>query len=391
MALGRINQELVAQVKQANNIVDVISETVKLEKVNGTVYRGLCPFPHGEVDGKPVYDTNPSLFVYTDSESYYCFACGHGSKEVGAGSDVIAWVQDYYGMTFTEAVEYLARRAGISIDSVEQEDEEVVRTKKELVARNKQMYLDLMADNEALSYLIDKRGLTKETIKAYRLGLYNGKHGRCIAIPILEHVTKQCLGFAYRNVDGGEPKYINDRSSPLFQKGSILFGLAQVLDDVRKSREVVVVEGYFDVMLLRQCGISTVASMGSVLTEQQVQLLSRYCKSVILFPDGDVAGETSVQRHLPLLLKHGLRVRVSFVPGKDPDEVAREGKAKEVIDGAVDGIRFVMDKYLTWFDRETDEMRKLILERLDPIIDAVGKESEQMFWLSVLKRRLYMV
>lgn len=207
-----IPSSLIKEIKRKTDIVSLIGETVQLEQ-RGNVYIGCCPFPHGGSVDSPVYETTPSLVVYPDSQSYYCYGCGRGEKgRSSTGSDCISWVRDLKNLNFSEAVEYLAKRAGIDLPLPEpvKHNQEIQKALEEPTERNVLFCRTLIANNAALEYL-QKRGITMESIKEFRLGLVPNDRkyhaaGR-LAFPVLDMNNKYTLGFGYRAMDNSQPKY----------------------------------------------------------------------------------------------------------------------------------------------------------------------------------------
>ena len=333
------------------SIVNVVGQVVKLKR-RGNEYWGCCPFHH---------EKTASFSVSDEKEFYHCFGCGeHG--------DVFSFVRKAMGMTFPEAVEYLAHQAGMEIPRASPEEYERERRKKgltealEAACRFFEEQLQKPAGRPGLYYL-QQRGLTGETIKRFRLGFavpgnalkafltregfsedvlkeaglisksndsdsfYDYFRNR-VMFPIMDKHGR-VIAFGGRVMDNGEPKYLNSPESSVFSKGENLYALHLAGDQARKKQEIIVVEGYMDVIAMAQAGINrAVAPLGTALTERQIELLWRYAPEPLCSFDGDGAGQKAAaraaERVLPLL-KPGYSLRFITLPDElDPDEFIQE-------------------------------------------------------------------
>jgi DNA primase len=346
------SDEIIEEVRERNDIVDVVSSYVKLQK-NGSNYFGLCPF-HNE--------KTPSFSVSPSKQIYYCFGCG-------AGGNVISFVMQYENITFPEAVRILAGRAGITLPVQEysREEKEKHELKETLLEINK------LAANHFYHALYEKQGehahdyltgrkLSEETIRHFGLGysskvpgeLYRflksrgytdqvlketglvtieekgarDKFWNRVMFPILD-ANNRVIAFGGRVMGDGEPKYLNSPETKLFDKSSNLYGL----NYARLSRKdyFLLCEGYMDVIALHQAGFTNaVASLGTSLTGRHCLILKRYVKKVILTYDSDGAGIKAAERAIPLLNDVGISAQVlSMNPYKDPDEFIKALGADE--------------------------------------------------------------
>ncbi len=339
----RYSEDIIEDVRMRNDIVEVISSYVKLQK-KGSSYFGLCPF-HNE--------KSPSFSVSPGKQMYYCFGCG-------AGGNVITFIMEYENYSFGEALQFLADRVGITLPKQEltQEEKRQEDVKKRLLEANKlaanYFYFQLKhpQGQDGYSYL-RKRQLTDETILHFGLGYANktsddlyrylksrgyeddflkesglvtieerGGHDKFwnrVMFPILD-VNNRVIGFGGRVMGDGMPKYLNSPETRLFDKSRNLFGL----NYARISREnyILVCEGYMDVIALHQAGFTqAVASLGTAFTPQHAILLKRYTSQVILTYDSDEAGTKAALRAIPILREAGLSIKVlNMKPYKDPDE-----------------------------------------------------------------------
>lgn len=339
--------EVIEEVRMKNDIVDVISGYVKLQK-KGANYFGLCPF-HNE--------KSPSFSVSSGKQMYYCFGCG-------AGGNVLTFVMEYENYTFQEALHHLADRAGVNLPKMEysKEAREQAEYRARLLEVNKlaanYYYYQLKQPQGRMGYeyFHDKRGLSEETIVRFGLGfahktsddLYRflkekgyqdgflketglvtleerggrDKFWNRVMFPIMD-VNNRVIGFGGRVMGDGEPKYLNSPETRLFDKSRNLYGL----NYARTSREgyLLICEGYLDVISLHQAGFTNaVASLGTAFTTQHANVLKRYTEQVILTYDSDSAGIKAALRAIPILKEAGISIRIlDMKPYKDPDEFIR--------------------------------------------------------------------
>jgi len=346
-----IPDEKIEEIRATADLVDVAGDYVQLKR-SGSRYMALCPF-HNE-------DT-PSFSVDPDQNLYYCFGCGNGG-------DVFKFVQEIEGVGFLESVRVLADRYSIPLPEEEADPEaanerEAILHALRFAARF--FYRQLTQTDRgrpALDYL-RQRGFTPETIKQFGLGYapdewdalltaaedeqldpatlekaglvvarndgsgyYDRYRGRVI-FPIFSHIGK-VLAFAGRILDEGadQPKYINSPETDVYHKKEVLYGLRQAKRSIRKTNEVLLVEGYTDVISLAQAGVeNVVASSGTALTEGQVETLGRYAKRVLLLYDADEAGGRAAMRGMERVLEQGMGAYAVELPeGGDPDEFVQE-------------------------------------------------------------------
>lgn len=352
------SDELVEEVRQRNDIVDIISGYVNLKKKGGN-YFGLCPF-HNE--------KSASFSVSPGKQMYYCFGCG-------AGGNVFTFIMNYENYTFAEAIKLLADRAGIALPEIEDSKEarEKENRRKTLLQINKEaatyFYYQLRAPQGrvGLDYL-KGRQLSDETMNRFGLGysnktsndlcqylrhkgypdeliresgaaVFNEKYGMSdkfwnrVMFPI-QDVNHRVIGFGGRVMGEGEPKYLNSPETPVFDKSRNLYGL----NFARTARQdnIILCEGYMDVIAMHQAGFTqAVASLGTAFTSGQANLLRRYTENVILSYDSDGAGVKAALRAIGILKEAGLTGKVlNLEPYKDPDEfmknLGREEFAKRL-------------------------------------------------------------
>ena len=335
------DDSFISEVAERNDIAEVVSEYVKLGKRSGSNLFGLCPF-HNE--------KTPSFSVSPDKQIYHCFGCGKGGG-------VISFIMEIEGLSYPEAVEFLARRAGLALP--QQETDDGSRRRARLYALNRdaaiffhetlkgpggekaRQYLaqrqltPATATNFGLGYAPDswdalkkamlEKGYTEQelfTADLIRSGRKGGSYDTFrnrLVFPVID-VRGNVTGFSGRIIGEGEPKYLNTKETPVYNKGRLLFGLN--LAKKSKSGYILLVEGNVDVVSLHQAGFdSAVAALGTALTNEQAQLISRYTGEVILAYDSDGAGLKASQRSIDILEKLDVKVRVLRWEGaKDPDE-----------------------------------------------------------------------
>lgn len=349
----RIPDETLAAIRASLDIVEVVGAYVPL-KQRGSNYFGLCPF-HQEKT--PSFSVNPKLGIFK------CFGCG-------AGGDVFAFIQQIEGVSFVEAVRLLAERAGIPLPQSEEagEDErEPLFQALRFAARFYFTQLTHETSGKLARAYLKSRGVRPATAQRFGLGYapkawdalataavasgfrlevfeqaglvlprrerggFYDRFRHRLMFPIFSHVGK-VVGFAGRLLepDPEQPKYINSPETPVYQKGRVLYGLYQARHAIRKLEEAILVEGYTDVIALHQAGIEhTVATSGTALTLEQVRLLARYAKRILLLYDADPAGEQAALRSIDLCLAQGLPVYVVVLPaGEDPDSFVHQNSSE---------------------------------------------------------------
>lgn len=343
---------LVEEVRQRNDIVDVISSYVRLTK-KGSNYFGLCPF-HNEKTG--------SFSVTPSKQMYYCFGCG-------AGGNVLTFIMEYENYSFSEAIEFLAKRAGIALPEIDEAAEKKKDNKRSrLLEINKEAgkyyYAMLRSENGKRAHEYFKgRGLSDETMQRFGLGyarpsknetyrylkskgfsdedlrdsgLFNFKENQGMMdkfwnraiFPIMD-TNHRIIGFGGRVMGEGEPKYLNSPETVIFDKGRNLYGLNHARTSRKKN--MILCEGYMDVISLHQAGFTNaVASLGTAFTSGQANLLRRYVQEALLCYDSDDAGVRAALRAFPILRQAGISAKViSMAPYKDPDEFIKNLGSEE--------------------------------------------------------------
>lgn len=349
--MGRISEENIEKIIESNDILDVISEFVPLKRA-GRGYMGVCPFHN---------DKGPSLSVSQEKQLYHCFGCGASGNSVG-------FIMRIRNLDYIDAIKYLGDRAGIKIEEEIQDPKKLKfeALKNDIFQINieaARYYLsNLFNINSAYEYF-EKRGIDEKTIKKFGLGYslnsYEGlykyllnkgfkeefilkaglvskkeyrvydKFRNRVMFPVFDIKTR-IIGFGGRVLDNSKPKYLNSPETPVFVKGTNLYGLNFVIKS-GLPEYIIVVEGYMDCISLHQHGITNaVASLGTALTLEQAKLLKRYSKKVFICYDADAAGQMATLRGLEILAQAGCEVKIISIPnGKDPDEFIKNYGVEE--------------------------------------------------------------
>ena len=410
------SEEIIDEVREKNDIVDVISPYVRLTK-RGSNYVGLCPF-HNE--------KTPSFSVNTERQCFHCFGCG-------VGGNSISFVMKYENLTFTEAVRQLADKVGMNLPEENYNPE--YRKRADLKTRlfdiykeaAKFYYFQLRSDygNFPMEYL-KNRGLSDETINAFGLGysiksanaLYNYlkskdysdelmikaelvtfKEGRGIfdmfwnrvIFPIMDQNNK-VIAFGGRVMGDGEPKYLNSRETDIFNKRRNLYGL----NFAKHSRQgyMLLCEGYMDVIALHQAGFTNaVASLGTSLTEEQARLISRYVKEVIITYDSDGAGVKAAIRAIPILKTAGIRTKIlKLTPFKDPDELIKSAGREEFekrIQNAENSFDFELYNIEKNYDLSEPEGKTEFLNRVAERLTEFEEELERENYIAAVAEKYF--
>lgn len=357
-----ISEETLQKIKDENDIVDVISEYVRLKRA-GNNYLGLCPFHH---------EKTPSFSVSRSKQIYKCFGCGEAGN-------VISFIMKHRNLSFIEAVKALADRANIVIDGDNPINNAQNNKKQKLYKINTEaaryFFRNLNNNSKGKNYFI-KRGISEVTIRRFGLGfarddwkgvygylrskgyselelvsaglVINGKNNSIydrfrnrVIFPVFNYKGK-VIGFGGRVLDDSKPKYLNSPETLVFNKGINLYGLNFALKN-KINDMFIMVEGYMDCISLHQAGITNVvASLGTALTINQAKLLKRYANKVIISYDADLAGQTATIRGLKILKSVGFDVRVLIVPqGKDPDEYVRNNGKEAFLKLAHDALPLI--------------------------------------------------
>ncbi len=408
------SDNLIEEVREKNDIVSVISEYVPLKR-SGSNYFGICPF-HNE--------KSPSFSVNPAGQFYHCFGCG-------AGGNVFTFLMEYENTSFPEAVEQLGRRVGMEIKEAQLSPEQRAKAdfKKRLFDVNRLAarfyYAQLMGPSGSFAreYFLN-RGLSSSTIKKFGLGyslkysdalyrylkkegfedsflkesglfLFHEKNGvsdkffHRAMFPIMD-VNSRVIGFGGRVFGDGKPKYLNSPETMIFDKSRNLYGLS--LAKRSKRKELVLCEGYMDVIALHQAGFDhAVASLGTSFTPGQAMLLKRYTSEILLCYDSDEAGIKAVRRAIPILRENGLRGKVvSLAPYKDPDELIRAKGAEEFerrLQTAENSFLFETDCQKKQYRFEDPEEKTAFFQEVAKLLLGFEDELERTTYLEAVAER----
>ncbi|WP_315308430.1 DNA primase [Pseudoramibacter alactolyticus] len=404
--MPKYSEEIIQRVIEANDIIDVVSQYVQLKK-SGHSYMGCCPF-HNE--------RTPSFSVSQDKQLYHCFGCG-------VGGNVISFVMDKENMSFPEAIQYLAERANIHLPKSTSEDDAKYQRKETLYELNRVLanhyYTLLKHQPDALAYL-KERGIDIRTIKTFGLGyaadqwreacqyltarqfkiddivdsgveikndrgrFYDRFRNR-LMIPI-QNTRDKIIGFGGRILSNEEhgSKYLNSPESLIFSKGTELFNLNRAKKNI-VDNQLVVVEGYMDVIALYQRGVkNTVAALGTAFTSQHAKLLSRYVDEIILCFDGDQAGENATNKAIAILKNSPLKIKVVRLNAEDdPDSYIRRNGV-DAFRQQVREAQTAIEYQLTCLKKDnplkTNDDRLTYVSQAVPIIREARSDIEKNFF-----------
>lgn len=411
----RFDDSKIEEIKSRVDIIELASEYLTLKKA-GRNYIGLCPF-HQE--------KTPSFTVNREKQIFYCFGCGEGGN-------AITLVMKIANKSFPEALKYLAEKTGVvlPVKTYGKDGREKASLHEEIVALNlraAQQYARNLssADGKIARDYIDKRALAEETVKQFRLGYapdtwrgmvdflegaglslklaeqaglviagkdggyYDRFRGR-LMFPI-ENIFGEIVAFGGRILETGEPKYLNSPETPVYIKGKNLYGLQKAKEAIRQAGFCLIVEGYFDAISLYNAGIrNVVATLGTALTRDHLELLRRYSQDVVALFDPDAAGRKALDRSLELFLGANMRARALVLPeGYDPDDYIKTF-GKEKLDALIAAAPSISDYYIDSVlgDGKTfEENRDLIKNAMD-FVGKIGNEIEKNLFLKRISERL---
>lgn len=411
--MSHIPEEILEQVRSANDIVDIVGEHVHLKK-QGRNYFGLCPF-HQE--------NSPSFSVSPEKQIFHCFGCGKGGNAA-------TFLMEVEGLGFIEAIGVLADKAGIALpeqtssgtgaSALSEEDANMLSANNWVAKLYHHLLRHGKDGKEAHEYLLN-RGLTEETIDKFQLGFAplsddftvsflekKGFHRQMLAksglvtisdddkardrfrgrviFPIRNHIGK-IVAFGGRTITGQDAKYLNSPESGLFQKSRLLFNFDLAKPNIRKSNAAVLCEGYMDAITCYQAGVgNAVATLGTALTEFQARLLRRYADTVIICYDGDAAGQAATAKAGQLLEKAGCIVLTANLDEKsDPDSYIREqgpeAFRRKVIDAADAFTAFKLRHLKKSFNLNTENDRLQYVEEALRQIAGIERPVEREHYL----------
>jgi len=400
----------VDEVKQKIDIVEVIGKDVTLVKA-GHTFKGLCPF-HSE--------KNPSFYVYPEQQSWHCFGCNNGG-------DVFSFIMKKQNIDFGEALRQLAQKTGVVIPTrfepgMESEEKQKLYQINQAAAQYfHNLLLNSPAGKKAQSYIAG-RGFTEQTIKDFQLGYslesweelkkyllerdYTEKelttagliieaegkktHDRFrnkLMFPIFD-VRGRVTGFGGRALGDSLPKYTNSPQTPLFDKSGTLYGINLARDAVREQEAAIIVEGYMDVITAHQNGFkNAVASMGTAVTEKQVNILKRLTRNLTLALDADAAGEEATLRAVSYENTLDAEIKVIIMPeGKDPDDVIKEDVKnwQGMVAAAVPIVDYTFSRATAGLDLNTAKGKASARDRLLPIVGEIRDNVRRAHYMQKL-------
>lgn len=398
--MARYADDAKEQVRDAVDMIDLVSTKVDLRRAGANRFEGLCPF-HEE--------RTPSFGIDPVKKVYHCFGCQ-------ASGDCFTWAQEMEGLGFVEAMEWLADRYGVTLEREAEDPQEAERRKRrerllELLERTAAFYVRYLWESQeaarAREYLLE-RGLDEAILREFRVGyspsawdkvlmasrragfsnrelydaglaskakgegrIYDRFRGR-IMFPLAD-IRGRVLGFGARALrDNQQPKYLNTSENDIFHKGRQLFGADLARAHAARAGEVIVAEGYTDVIALHQAGLrNTVATMGTAMTPEQVAELTRLAPRALLALDADSAGQEAMIRAAKVARGKKLELRVvELPPGRDPADIAAEAGAAEIhrlVKASVPFVQFRVERALATGDLATAEGKDAVIADLRPV------------------------
>lgn len=393
-------------VRERVSLVDLVSTYTSLKK-NGNRYSGLCPFPSHN-------DKDPSFTVDDERKLFHCFGCGQGG-------DMFTFVMLMENVDFGTALEMLAKRANVTLTKKGGPQSSQRKKQKERVARINELatryFFKVLTGTEHGAKFLDylyERGVTKEQIREYKLGAAmdswdglikalrrkgfsaaelataglaihkserNSHYDRFrnrLMFPLF-NIFGEVIGFAGRAWGDDMPKYLNTPETPLFIKSKLLYGLHIARKNI-EDNVIYLTEGYMDVIALHGAGIkNSVASMGTALTEDQVNMLSKYCGSVVLAYDSDFAGDRASMRGIEMLVEKGMGVSVVSLPeGEDPDSIVKAGGRAafdEYVAKSADYFDFFIEKSIESGGADTPDQKWNVIKMMAPLLEKTPNAS----------------
>jgi len=413
-----ISKEIIDEILMRNDIEHLIGGYVSLRRAGGNM-KGLCPF-HSE--------KTPSFTVYPADNSFYCFGCG-------VGGDAITFIKKMEHLDYPDAVEFLAKRAGITIpdsqnsnyNSGPRVDKKRIYDMNVVAAKyfNANLFSADPKAKEALAYFVEKRGLSISTIKHFGLGFasdsfdafskymlargftydelvagflcgksekgryYDAFRNR-VMFPIID-VSGNVIAFGGRVMDDSKPKYKNSSDTPVFKKSRNLFALNFAKNFAEEA--LILCEGYMDVIALHAAGFSNaVATLGTAITSEQARILSRYTKRIIISYDADEAGQKAAKRAMQLLGEVGLDVSVLKIPdAKDPDEyIKKHGRDNfaRLLENTKSKFEYNVDGVLSKYDLDLPQDKINAVAEIVRLISEVYSSAERDIYITTIAKRL---
>jgi len=399
---GHIPRSFINELLARVDIVDIVEQRINLKKT-GKNYSACCPF-HNE--------KTPSFSVSPDKQFYYCFGCG-------ASGNALTFIMEYEGQEFVPAVEDIAQTMGLEVprEAYSDSPQSFHDHLYPLMASVSDYYQKQLKNNpnakNAITYL-KNRGLSGEIAKKYAIGYAPNEWQNLLKLPSssnkheqdlvdsgmmikndkghtydrfrdrimfpIRNRRGQVIGFGGRIIDQGEPKYLNSPETKLFHKGRELYGLYEMRKEMRNIKQIIIVEGYMDVVALAQFGIyNATATLGTATSSEHLQTLFRICSRVVFCFDGDKAGKAAairaLQNALPLL-KDAREIRIMFLPdGEDPDTMVRKIGAEQFnknVDGSITLFDFLIQYLTSQVDMNTFEGPARLVHIAKPFSQAIA-------------------
>jgi len=398
-----ISDEVINQIKEKIDIVHLIGDYLPLKKA-GKNYIANCPF---HKDDTPSFNVSPALNIF------HCFGCGKSG-------DVITFVMEFEKVPFAEAVRILAEKAGIKIGKFEGKNE-VLYSIHDFAADF--YHKELLKSTEVLNYL-KKRAVSSDTIKEFKLGfapygsnflseakkefkiqdltnsgLIKKSSGGLkdtfflrLLFPLFSS-SGRIIGFGGRRLSKKGPKYLNSSDTPIHKKGKNFYSLFHTKEEIRKTEKVLLVEGYFDFLSLYQAGIkNAIACLGTSLTTDQAELISRYAKEVTLFFDEDNAGKIATLRSLGMLLGEGINVKIGKGgKAKDPDEIiSKEGKQafEKLLKESDDFMDWILDRIRNRYTLSSPLDLSKAIEEIKSILETIQDTTKREIYKESIAKKL---
>ncbi|MBQ4573351.1 MAG: DNA primase [Clostridia bacterium] len=394
-----LSDDFLMELRNRADIESTISSYVNLKRA-GRISKGLCPF-HGE--------KTASFTVYPDTQSYYCFGCGNGG-------DVITFIKNIENLDYIDAVRFLADRVGLQMPDENSYDNTMNKRRLRMLEANRDaarfFFKCLTTPDGAVGYTYFRnRGLTDDTIKRFGLGfapdsfnaltnymlgkgytkdelvyanlarrsqknpnnIYDNFRNR-VMFPIID-VKGNVIAFGGRVMDDSKPKYLNTSDTLVYKKSMGVFALNLAKKSGKDN--LILCEGYMDVIALHQAGFTNaVAGLGTALTSEQAQLLSRYASEILISYDADEAGQKAAARALSIFKKTSAKIKVLHLSGgKDPDEIIKNygvEKMKAIITGAANEVEFALLREHNKYDVASDDGKRQYLQAAIKVLSTVG-------------------
>jgi len=396
------------EIKQRLSIEDVVGDYVELKRA-GRNFKGLCPF-HSE--------KSPSFMVNPEKGIYHCFGCAEGG-------DHFEFVMKMDGLSFPEALEKLAQKAGVDLGQYSRQSAGLGKLKKRLIEAHqltaKYYQRTLLENHQALDYVTQTRHFNKHTIEDFVLG-YAPRHGTALkdfltkkgftekeleqagliakrqsgymdmffgrVVVALKDITGQVIGFTGRVLDDALPKYLNSPQTPIYDKSRHVFGLSEAKDAIRKKDMAIVVEGNLDVLSSHQVNCkNVVATAGTALTAAQIKQIARFTNNLAFAFDQDQAGLKATMRAIPLAQNAGINLSIIDISsGKDPDELIQKDPRhwQKLIEQPKYVVDWLFDYFKGEYNLQTATGKALFSDKLLPVITAIVDPIEQEHYVKFL-------